>query len=138
MLIWEVAVFVSHGDLLNVQCEIVRMNSMMFYWRLYVLNTKVLIGKKVMTVNDYQNRLTRLLLEKNENISYGQARKLVKLLWDDFEETYERSGTEDRGVEVTERIVRQWIEQYGDVLHEFIYNNPKYEHLFYIDKRFLH
>ncbi|MBA4536326.1 hypothetical protein H1Z61_04010 [Bacillus aquiflavi] len=91
-----------------------------------------------MTVNDYQNRLTRLLLEKNENISYGQARKLVKLLWDDFEETYERSGTEDRGVEVTERIVRQWIEQYGDVLHEFIYNNPKYEHLFYIDKRFLH
>jgi len=78
-------------------------------------------------MNDYQERLTTILLEKNESLSYGQARTWVELLWDDFETTYARAGREYKGSEMAEKIVRQWIEQYGSKLHEFAGQNPKYK-----------
>ncbi|WP_075980249.1 YfhJ family protein [Bacillus massilinigeriensis] len=80
-------------------------------------------------MNEYQNRLIELLLEKNKTISINQAQTWVELLWDDFETTYAKAGREYMGSEMTERIVRQWINQYGDRLHEFTSNNPKYKHL---------
>ncbi|NHM33310.1 YfhJ family protein [Neobacillus terrae] len=83
-------------------------------------------------MNDYQERLTTILLEKNEALSYGQARTWVELLWDDFETTYARAGREYKGSEMTEKIVRQWIEQYGSKLHEFAGQNPKYRQ--YLDQ----
>jgi hypothetical protein len=83
-------------------------------------------------MNDYQERLTTILLEKNESLSYGQARTWVELLWDDFETTYARAGREYKGSEMTEKIVRQWIEQYGSKFHEFAGQNPKYKQ--YLDQ----
>ncbi|MHC0039099.1 YfhJ family protein [Pseudoneobacillus sp. C159] len=77
----------------------------------------------------YQENLIKLLLEKNSQINEDLARIWVELLWDDFETTYAKAGREYRGPEVTERVVRQWIENHGDKLHDFIANNPKYKHL---------
>ncbi|MEO2076914.1 MAG: YfhJ family protein [Bacillus sp. (in: firmicutes)] len=79
-------------------------------------------------MNVYQEELTKLLLEKNHDLSYDQARTWVELLWEDFETTYAKAGWEYKGSEMTERIVKQWIENYGDKLHEFIATNPKYKH----------
>ncbi|MDQ1147324.1 hypothetical protein QE429_004151 [Bacillus sp. SORGH_AS 510] len=79
-------------------------------------------------MNVYQDELTKLLLEKNHDLSYVQARTWVELLWEDFESTYAKAGWEYKGSEMTERIVKQWIENYGDKLHEFIATNPKYKH----------
>ena len=39
-------------------------------------------------MNDYHERLTKILLEKNEHITYEQALTWVELLWEDFEATY--------------------------------------------------
>ncbi|WP_413302563.1 YfhJ family protein [Bacillus sp. 1P10SD] len=75
----------------------------------------------------YQEELTRLLLEKNNELSYDQARTWVELLWDDFETSYAKAGREYKGSEMTEKIVRQWIENYGNRLHDFIATNPKYK-----------
>jgi hypothetical protein len=79
-------------------------------------------------MNDYHERLAGLLLEKNEHLSYNQARTWVELMWEDFETTAAKAGREYLGSEMTERIVRQWIENYGDRLHEFVARNPKYKH----------
>jgi hypothetical protein len=79
-------------------------------------------------MNVYQEELTKLLLEKNHDLSFDQARTWVELLWEDFETTYAKAGWEYKGSEMTERIVKQWIENYGDKLHEFIATNPKYKH----------
>jgi hypothetical protein len=80
-------------------------------------------------MNDYFERLTNYLLEKNKSLAYAQARTWVELLWEDFETTYARAGYSYKGKEMTERVVRQWIDQYGERLHEFTTNNPKYKHL---------
>jgi len=80
-------------------------------------------------MDDYFERLTNYLLEKNHSLAYAQARTWVELLWEDFETTYARAGYRYRGKELTERVVRQWIDQYGARLHEFQTNNPKYKHL---------
>jgi hypothetical protein len=82
-----------------------------------------------MNMNDYFERLTNYLLEKNESLAYAQARTWVELLWEDFETTYARAGYSYKGKELTEKVVRQWIDQYGARLHEFTTNNPKYKHL---------
>ncbi|MGG3562843.1 YfhJ family protein [Neobacillus rhizosphaerae] len=79
-------------------------------------------------MNVYQEELTRLLLEKNNELSFEQARTWVELLWDDFETSYAKAGREYKGSEMTEKIVRQWIENYGNRLHDFIATNPKYKH----------
>ncbi|WP_040206455.1 YfhJ family protein [Neobacillus jeddahensis] len=78
-------------------------------------------------MNDHQKRLTEMLLAKNNELSYEQARTWVELLWDDFETTYAKAGWEYKGSEMAERIVEQWIINYGDKLHEFVASNPKYK-----------
>jgi len=89
-------------------------------------------------MNDYHERLTNLLLDKNDYLSYGQARTWVELLWDDFETTYAKAGREYQGSEMTEKVIRQWIENYGSSLHEFASQNPKYMHYLKQDKNKLH
>jgi hypothetical protein len=86
-------------------------------------------GRKVIFMMIYQDKLTDLLLEKNQHLTEAQARTWVELLWEDFEATYAKAGREYKGPEMTERIVRQWIDYYGGKLHEFVANNPKYKHL---------
>jgi len=81
-------------------------------------------------MNSYHDELAKLLLSKNEQLSYNQARTWVELLWEDFETTYAKAGWEYKGSEMTERIVKQWIENYGDKLHEFVATNPKYKDFF--------
>lgn len=78
---------------------------------------------------EYQDKLIQLLLDKNGQLSELQARTWVELLWEDFESTYAKAGREYKGPEMTEKIVRHWIDQYGEKLHDFIANNPKYKHL---------
>lgn len=80
-------------------------------------------------MNSIIDKLTDLLLEKNKNLSVNKAKTWVELLWSDFEATYAKAGHAYRGAEYTEKIVRQWIESYGDKIHEFAGNNPKYAHL---------
>lgn len=89
-------------------------------------------------MNEYQKNLVDLLLEKNQTLSFNQARTWVELLWEDFETTYAKAGREYKGSEMTEKIVRQWIENYGERLHEFVANNPKYKHLLEQDPNTLH
>lgn len=80
-------------------------------------------------MHEYHERLANLLLEKNKDITYGQALTWVELLWGDFEATYAKAGHDYMGSEMTEKVVRQWIEHYGAQLHEFVARNPKYKHL---------
>lgn len=82
-----------------------------------------------MDANTIVEKLTEELLGKNQNLSVEKARTWVELLWSDFETTYAKAGYDYRGVEYTERIIRQWIESYGDKIHEFAGRNPKYAHL---------
>ena len=85
-------------------------------------------------MNDYHERLAKLLLEKNEQLSPNQALTWVELMWDDFETSAAKAGRDYLGSEMTERIVRQWIENYGDRLHDFVAKNPKYQHFLNQDK----
>lgn len=87
------------------------------------------IGNEVVLMNDYHERLTKILLEKNEHITYEQALTWVELLWEDFEATYAKAGHEYAGEEMTSRVVRTWIDNYGEQFHEFIAKNPKYQQL---------
>lgn len=89
-------------------------------------------------LKDYQERLAEILAEKNPHLTYGQALTWVELLWDDFETTYAKAGREYKGSEMTERIVRQWIENYGDRLHEFVAINPKFKHLLELGQKEVH
>ena len=73
-------------------------------------------------------RLINMLLEKNEMLSYAQARAWVELLWEDFEATYAKAG-QYNGSDRTELVVKTWIENHGGRLHEIQTNNPKYKHL---------
>lgn len=86
----------------------------------------------------YQDKLTMLLLEKNTQLTELLARTWVELLWEDFESTYAKAGREYQGPEMTEKVVRHWIENYGEKLHEFIANNPKYKHLLEDSQNLLH
>ena len=78
-------------------------------------------------MNEYHERLAKLLVEKNNKLSEQQARTWVELMWEDFETTYAKAGRDYLGSEMTERIVRQWIEHYGARLHDFVAKNPKYK-----------
>lgn len=80
-------------------------------------------------MNDYHEMLTKKLLEKNDQVSYEQALTWIELLWEDFETTYAKAGHKYAGEEMTFRVVDTWIDHYGEKLHEFIAENPKYKHL---------
>lgn len=85
-------------------------------------------------MNDYYERLTAYLLEKNSDLSEAKARTWVELLWEDFETTYAKAGRKYRGHEMAERIVRSLIDQHGSKLHEFAGKNPKYAHMLHDDE----
>ncbi|OKL35971.1 YfhJ family protein [Domibacillus mangrovi] len=74
-------------------------------------------------------KLTERLLDTNSLLSAARARTWVELLWEDFETTYAKAGYDYQGKEATEKVVTQWIDNYGPKLHEFMANNPKYKHL---------
>lgn len=74
-------------------------------------------------------RLTKVMLRNNKQLSAEMARKWVEALWEDFEATNARAGREYKGKEVTEMIVSQWISNIGPRLHEFASTNEKYKHL---------
>jgi len=69
------------------------------------------------------------LRDKNENLSEEKARVWIELLVSDFEASYAKAGYDYQGTEVVEKVVRQWIQSYGDKIHEFAGRNPKYAHL---------
>lgn len=81
-------------------------------------------------MQDYMERLTNRLLEKNDQLSYAEARTWVELLWEDFEATYAKAGHKYRGKEMTEKVLQQWVDNYGSRLHEVLKNNPKYQKWF--------
>jgi hypothetical protein len=89
-------------------------------------------------MNEVHDMLANMLFEKNGQLSYDQARTWVELMWEDFESTYAKAGYQYKGSEMTERIVRQWIELYGDKLHDFVAKNPKYKHFLKTDDNQLH
>lgn len=68
--------------------------------------------------------LTNILLQKNNALTEEQARTWVELLWEDFEVTRAKAGREYKGKEMTEKIVRQWINNYGPRLHEMKLPDP--------------
>ena len=78
-------------------------------------------------MNDIYEALTKELLDKMTSF-YAQARAWVELLWEDFQTTYAKSGRY-QGEEMTEQVVRSWINNHGGRLHEMRTNNPKYSHL---------
>ncbi len=75
------------------------------------------------------DQLVEELASKNNLLSVSRARVWIELLWSDFESSYAKAGYEYKGSEVTEKVIRQWIDSYGDRIHEFVGNNPKYAHL---------
>ncbi|MCM3585689.1 YfhJ family protein [Mesobacillus maritimus] len=89
-------------------------------------------------MKDIQEKLAHLLLEKNNEITFHQALTWVELLWDDFETTSAKAGREYLGSEMTERVVRQWIQHYGGKLHDFVATNPKYKHYLEQNNKKLH
>ncbi|UOY91812.1 YfhJ family protein [Ectobacillus sp. JY-23] len=79
-------------------------------------------------MNDIYEKLTHVLLEKNANLSYAQARAWVELLWEDTEATYAKSGRYN-GLEMTERLVNTWIQNHGAQLHLVQSKNPRFQEL---------
>lgn len=88
-------------------------------------------------MNDYQKRLTNLLLEKNNYISYWQARTWIKVLWHEIEATYPHPNWYYQAKAV-EKVIREWILQYGDQIHELVDKQPDLKRLFTVDKKLLH
>ncbi|QKS70611.1 YfhJ family protein [Paenalkalicoccus suaedae] len=88
-------------------------------------------------MQDYFDRLTNRLLESNDQLSYADARTWVELLWEDFESTYAKAGYSYKGKEMTEKVLVQWIDNYGSRLHEILKENPRYQKWFET-KRFYH
>lgn len=80
-------------------------------------------------MEQYIEKLTKDLLEKNPNMPVGRARVWIELLWSDIEASSAKAGYPIRGAEYTEKMVSQLITAYGDKLHEFAGRNPKYSHL---------
>ncbi|MBW9234680.1 YfhJ family protein, partial [Leptospira santarosai] len=64
-------------------------------------------------------QLIQELAAKNESLSVAKARVWIELLWSDFESSYAKAGYDYKGSEVTEKVIRQWIESYGERIHEF-------------------
>jgi hypothetical protein len=79
------------------------------------------------------DELAKRLMEKNKQLTYDKARTWIEVLWEDFETTRAKAGYDYKGKSMTERIVKQWIANYGPRLHEFVTNNPKYAHLIHND-----
>lgn len=77
-------------------------------------------------MNEKIEQLIELMMSKNNTLTYEQATTWVELLWSDFESTYAKAGWDYQGAEMTEKVVRQWIMNYADQLHEFVARNPKY------------
>lgn len=84
------------------------------------------------------DQLIEELASKNNLLSVSRARVWIELLWSDFESSYAKAGYEYKGSEVTEKVIRQWIDSYGDKIHEFAGNNPKYSHLLKEDDDTVH
>lgn len=84
-------------------------------------------------MQDRIEQLIKELADKNNSLSAAKARVWIELLWSDFESSYAKAGYEYKGAEVTEKVIRQWISSYGDRIHEFAGNNPKYSHLLNVD-----
>ncbi|MGN8646886.1 YfhJ family protein [Gracilibacillus sp. HCP3S3_G5_1] len=80
-------------------------------------------------MQDEIQRLAEELHQKNPSLTLLEARSWVELLWEDFESTRARAGRKYEGIEVTKKIVRHWIEQYGDKLDDFATRYPKYQQL---------
>ncbi|MER2119317.1 MAG: YfhJ family protein [Solibacillus sp.] len=80
-------------------------------------------------MEELYQRLTEQLLTKNPKLPAGRARTWVELLCSDFESTSAKAGADYRGAEYTAKLVSQLIESYGDKLHLFAAQNPKYAHL---------
>lgn len=80
-------------------------------------------------MNEKIEQLIGELLQKNPELSEEKARTWIELLISDFESSYAKAGYDYKGFSVAEKVVRQWIESYGDRIHEFAGNNPKYAHL---------
>jgi hypothetical protein len=80
-------------------------------------------------MEEIYERLTKLLMEKNNELNYDLARSWVEALWEDFESTRAKAGREYEGQAVTERIVTQFIQNYGGRLHDFASKNEKFRHL---------
>ncbi|MBB5181812.1 hypothetical protein HNQ44_003286 [Planomicrobium koreense] len=80
-------------------------------------------------MNETIEELTAELLEKNPKLSDEKARTWIELLVSDFEASYAKAGYDYQGTAVVEKVIRQWIESYGDKIHEFAGTNPKYAHL---------
>ncbi|RBW68192.1 YfhJ family protein [Bacillus taeanensis] len=79
------------------------------------------------------DELAKRLMKKNDQLTYDKARTWIEVLWEDFETTRAKAGHDYKGQKMTERIVKQWIDNYGPRLHEFVTNNPKYAHLIHND-----
>ena len=84
------------------------------------------------------DQLIEELASKNNLLTIARARVWIELLWSDFESSYAKAGYEYKGSEVTEKVIRQWIDSYGDRIHEFAGNNPKYAHLLKEDDDTVH
>ncbi|WP_078429135.1 YfhJ family protein [Alkalihalobacterium alkalinitrilicum] len=80
-------------------------------------------------MNDRFERLAQQLLDRNQKLSYGQARKWVESLWEDFESTRAKAGSTYEGQDLTEQIVMQWLKNYGPHLHEYASKNEKFKFL---------
>ena len=80
-------------------------------------------------MNEMIDQLIVELREKNPNLSEEKARTWIELLVSDFESSYAKAGYDYQGTAVVEKVIRQWIESYGDRIHEFAGTNPKYAHL---------
>ena len=79
-------------------------------------------------MNDIYEALTKELLDKMTNFL---TRKLVRGLnycGKIFKQLMQKSGRY-QGEEMTEQVVRSWINNHGGRLHEMRTNNPKYSHL---------
>ncbi|MCT8136934.1 hypothetical protein H1D32_03695 [Anaerobacillus sp. CMMVII] len=74
-------------------------------------------------------RLTKVSMEKNNELNYDLARSWIEALWEDFEATRAKAGRDYEGQKVTEMFVTQFIQNYGERLHEFASRNEKFKHL---------
>ncbi|CAM3901836.1 YfhJ family protein [Alkalicoccus chagannorensis] len=81
-------------------------------------------------MEETKDRLTRRLMEKNKDLTFQDAQTWVELLWEDFEATYAKAGRSYKGEDMAEKIVTQWVDNYGDRLHELAARYPKYQKWF--------
>lgn len=95
------------------------------------------VQKGAFRMYDYYERLTNRLLEQNDHLSYFEARTWIELLWEDFEATYAKAGQKYKGKDTTEKVLSQWIDNYGPRLHEILLEKPKYKQWFE-KKKFYH